>query len=93
MSTTWENMELPEGRRLVRDDLYGFLKVMPRPSDEELASYYADTYRNPCIPYDPEGQAESFAISYQGRDVCLTSDVGRASCWRHSCIAAGTRSG
>lgn len=58
MNTRWETMELPGGRRLVRDESYGFLKVMPRPSDEEIASYYANAYLNPCVPHDPEGRAD-----------------------------------
>lgn len=58
MSALWENMELPGGRRLVRDGVHGFLKVMPRPSDEEIASFYANAYRNPCVPHDPEGRAD-----------------------------------
>jgi SAM-dependent methyltransferase len=51
-------MELPGGRRLVRDKVYGFLKVMPRPSGEEIASFYANAYRNPCVLHDPEGRAD-----------------------------------
>ena len=58
MSISWEKMELPEGRRLIRDEVYGFLKVMPRPSDEEIALYYENAYCNPCIPHDPEGRAD-----------------------------------
>src|SRR2546425_3583836 len=58
MNTHWEELELPGGRRLVRDEIYGFLKVMPRPTDQELAPYYADVYRNPCVPHDPNGRAE-----------------------------------
>ncbi len=58
MNTYWEELELPGGRRLVRDEAYGFLKVMPRPTDQELAPYYADVYRNPCVPHDPNGRAE-----------------------------------
>jgi len=58
MSALWEKMELPGGRRLVRDRVHGFLKVMPRPSDEEIASFYANAYRNPCVPHDPEGRAD-----------------------------------
>ena len=40
MTTHWEGLELPEGRRLFRDEVYGFLKIIPRPSDEEIATYY-----------------------------------------------------
>lgn len=50
-------MELPGGRRLVRDES-GFLKIMPRPSDEEIDRYYANEYRNPCVSHYPEGQAD-----------------------------------
>ena len=58
MSTLWERMELPGGHRLVRDKVNGFLKVMPRPSGEEIASFYVNAYRNPCVSHDPEGRAD-----------------------------------
>jgi len=54
----WEKLELPRGQRLVRDEVYGYLKLIPRPSDEEIASYYKNAYRNPCIPHDPEGRVD-----------------------------------
>lgn len=58
MNTSWDKLELPGGQRLVRDDTYGYLKVMPRPSDEEIAGYYRNAYSNPCIPHDPDGRAD-----------------------------------
>jgi len=58
MNISWEHLTLPEGRRLVRDETYGFFKVMPRPSQEELTAYYNNAYRNPCVPHDPEGRAD-----------------------------------
>lgn len=58
MSTRWEKMELPGGHRLVRDEVYGLLKIMPRPSDEEITAFYANAYLNPCIPHDPEERAD-----------------------------------
>ena len=58
MAVVLEQLELPGGLRLVRDEVYGFLKVMPRPTDEEIASYYANAYRNPCVPHDPKGRAD-----------------------------------
>ena len=58
VSTDWERLELPGGRHLLRDEVYGFLKVMPRPSDEEIASFYENAYRNPCVPHDPDGRAD-----------------------------------
>jgi SAM-dependent methyltransferase len=39
-------------------DPHGFYKVMPRPSDEELETYYRTAYQNPCIPHDPRGRAD-----------------------------------
>ena len=58
MNMRWDGLELPDGKRLIRDTRFGFLKVMPRPSAEEIASYYATAYQNPCTPHDPEGRAE-----------------------------------
>lgn len=58
MSAQWEQLELPGGRRVVRDEVYGFLKIVPRPATEEVASYYAQAYRNPCVPHDSEGRAD-----------------------------------
>lgn len=58
MDTTWEKMELPGGRRLVRDEKCGFFKITPHPSDEEIAAYYERAYQNPCVPHDPEGRAD-----------------------------------
>jgi len=58
VNTYWEKLELPGGQRLVRDEVYGFLKLTPRPSDGEVVSYYENAYRNPCIPHDPEGRAD-----------------------------------
>ena len=58
MNFTWDKLELPGGQLLVRDEVYGYLKVMPRPSDEEIAAYYRNAYSNPCIPHDPDGRAD-----------------------------------
>jgi len=58
MRTQWEQLELSGGRRLVRDEVDGFFKIMPRPSDKEIASYYENAYRNPCVPHDPEGRTD-----------------------------------
>lgn len=58
MAIGWEQWELPEGRRVVRDERHGYLKVVPRPSEDELRAYYASAYRNPCVPHDPDGRAE-----------------------------------
>lgn len=49
-------MKLPSGRRLERDPSYGFLRVVPPPSDEELAAYYADRYRLTHPPHDCPGR-------------------------------------
>jgi SAM-dependent methyltransferase len=58
MSDRWENLELPGGRRLVPDPVHGFWRVWPRPSDEELAAFYRNQYRSPCVPHDPDGRAD-----------------------------------
>lgn len=58
MAVILEQLALPGGRRLVRDELYGFLKMMPRPTNAELTSYYGSAYRNPCVPHDPQGRAD-----------------------------------
>lgn len=52
----WEAEPLAGGRRLVKDAVHGFYRVMPRPSDEELAAFYADQYRSPCVPHDADGR-------------------------------------
>lgn len=53
----FENHVLPDGRRLQREPEYGFLKVIPRPSAEELSNYYGNRYRPPVRPHDPAGRA------------------------------------
>ena len=66
MKDPWKDLELPEGCSLERDDLYGYFKIMPRPTDDEIAEHYASAYENPCVPHDPAGQAdliEEFASS------------------------------
>lgn len=59
-----ENFDLG-GRRLVRDPKFGFLRVEPRPSDEELSAYYSASYRSPCVPHDP-GRRAALAIGVCG---------------------------
>jgi SAM-dependent methyltransferase len=52
----WEAEPLAGGRRLVKDPTHGFYRVTPRPSDQELAAFYADQYRSPCVPHDADGR-------------------------------------
>jgi SAM-dependent methyltransferase len=58
MTEEWGDLELPGGRRLVRDADHGYLRVDPMPSDAELDAYYANAYRSPCVPHDPDGRVE-----------------------------------
>lgn len=58
MSVQWDRFQLPSGKRLVRDEVYGYLKVIPRPSKEEIDAYYRNVYSNPCVPHDPDGRAD-----------------------------------
>ena len=53
-----EGMELPGGLYLERDLEFGYFRVMPRPSERELAEYYKNQYRPPVRLHDPEGRAD-----------------------------------
>ena len=89
VSTDWERLELPGGRHLLRDEVYGFLKVMPRPSDEEIASFYETAYRNPCVPHDPDGRAEDHVaqvVPILGKT--RGADVGGERVRRHAGLPA-----
>jgi SAM-dependent methyltransferase len=58
MNPNWEGYKLEGGQRLERDPRYGFYRVMPRPTDGELESFYRTAYKNPCVPHDPGGRVD-----------------------------------
>jgi len=58
MTIQYEDIVLSGNRRLVPDPKYGFLRVTPTLTDEELEAYYAKKYQNPCVPHDPDGRAD-----------------------------------
>jgi SAM-dependent methyltransferase len=74
MTDRWEGLEVDGGRRLQRDPAHGFYRVVPPPSDEELAAFYTNTYRSPCVPHDPEGRVDIITNVLRGPGRVL--DVG-----------------
>lgn len=58
LTSNWDGYQLPAGQRLELDPTFGFYRVTPRPSDQEIAEFYANVYQNPCIPHDPLRCAE-----------------------------------
>jgi len=55
----YEGMELPGGYHLERDQDFGYFKVIPRLSDEELAEYYGNHYLMPITPHDHGNRVET----------------------------------
>ena len=53
---SYEGMELPGGYHLEQDRNFGYFKVIPRPSDEEIAEYYGNQYQMPIAPHDHENR-------------------------------------
>ncbi|MCC7418354.1 MAG: class I SAM-dependent methyltransferase [Acidobacteria bacterium] len=77
MTSVWDGYALPGGRRLERDPQFGFLRVMPPPSAEETAAFYASAYTNPCLVHDPDGRAELVVDLVTGSGRVLDVGCGR----------------
>ncbi len=60
-----DTIQLGEGRCLRRDPCFGFLRVEPVPTDEELARYYADRYRLTDPPHDVAGRMDLIASHHK----------------------------
>lgn len=73
---------------LIRDETYGYWRVMPRPSDEELVAYYTN-YHNSCRPYNVDARA-ALVCNHVTRPGRRVFDIG---CGQGELLGAFARQG
>lgn len=82
MTVRWDELELPGGRRLVRDEVYGFLKVMPaRPRKSSSVTTETPTGIRASL-MTQTAEPSSSVKSPVAPDASLRSDAGAVSSWQ-----------
>lgn len=72
-----EDLELPRGFNIERDEKFGYLKVVPRPSDQKMQEYYRQSDIPSTRPHDLQSDPDIVCNLHPGPGRVLDIGCGR----------------